>query len=194
MSSMKAPSPRSKIELLPGAAASDSGLVGEITHLVNRVYAVAEGGLWVEGATGTTTSEMAEAIAAWQVALAWRDGQIVGERARPAARPATRRVRHAGFRPRPSGRGHRPWTGDLGRAAQPEACLSVMQLELLVPREWTHPNKEFLHGWYTRIGYRPTRSTTIDGHPRLAPLLATPCDLVVYDKDLICHERTPAGR
>lgn len=72
--------------------------------------------------------------------------------------------------------------------------LSVMQLELLVPREWTHPNKEFLHGWYTRIGYRPTRSTTIDGHPRLAPLLATPCDLVVYDKDLICHERTPAGR
>jgi hypothetical protein len=66
-----------------------------------------------------------------------------------------------------------------------ERGLSVMQLELLVPREWTHPAKETLHAWYTRIGYRPVRTHTLDGDPRLAALLATPCDLVVYQKDLI---------
>jgi ribosomal protein S18 acetylase RimI-like enzyme len=63
--------------------------------------------------------------------------------------------------------------------------LAVMQLELLVPRDWTYPNKELLHAWYTRIGYRPVRSGTIDeSHPWLAPLLATPCDFVIYHKDL----------
>ena len=63
--------------------------------------------------------------------------------------------------------------------------LGAMQLELLVPRGWTHPEKERLHAWYTRIGYAPVRSGTIDGsYPHLAPLLATPCDFVIYEKDL----------
>jgi hypothetical protein len=38
---------------------------------------------------------------------------------------------------------------------------------------------------YTRIGYRPVRSGTIDeSYPWLALLLATPCDFVIYHKDL----------
>jgi hypothetical protein len=28
-----------------------------------------------------------------------------------------------------------------------------MQLELLVPRDWRHPSKEFLKSWYGRRGY-----------------------------------------
>jgi hypothetical protein len=168
MSSMNAPSPRLKFELLPGDAASDRGLVGEITHLVNRVYAVAERGLWVEGATRMTTSEMAEAIAAWEVALAWRDGQIVGS------------VRVQQLDPR---------RGEFGMLVSDPAHRA----EGGVPPRLVHACPSCNSSSWC-IGYRPTRSTTIDGHPRLAPLLATPCDLVVYDKDLICHERTPAGR
>ena len=37
-----------------------------------------------------------------------------------------------------------------------------MQLELLVPRGWSHPTEQFLATWYTRIGYRVTRTGTID--------------------------------
>jgi hypothetical protein len=60
-----------------------------------------------------------------------------------------------------------------------------MQLELLVPRGRSHPTKEFLHAWYTRIGYRPVRTASIEeSHPQLVPLLATPCDFVVYRKPL----------
>jgi GNAT superfamily N-acetyltransferase len=67
--------------------------------------------------------------------------------------------------------------------------LATMQLELLVPRDWTHPTKEFLDGWYTRIGYRVARTGTIDeAYPTLAPLLATPCDFVIYHKDLAAGE------
>jgi ribosomal protein S18 acetylase RimI-like enzyme len=63
--------------------------------------------------------------------------------------------------------------------------LDTMQLELLVPRDWTHPNKEFLDAWYTRIGYRPVRTGRFEqSYPQLEPLLATPCDFVIYRKPL----------
>ena len=60
-----------------------------------------------------------------------------------------------------------------------------MQLELLVPREWTHPSKQFLADWYDRLGYRVTqRADLAEDYPHLAPSLATPCDFLVYRKDL----------
>ena len=63
--------------------------------------------------------------------------------------------------------------------------LRAMQLELLLPRAWRHPSKEFLKAWYGRIGYRRLRTGGLaDTHPQLAPLLATPCDLAVYAKPL----------
>jgi GNAT superfamily N-acetyltransferase len=67
--------------------------------------------------------------------------------------------------------------------------MDTMQLELLQPREWTHPTKQFLAEWYSRIGYRIARTGTIDeAYPELAPLLATPCDFVIYRKELITRE------
>ena len=60
-----------------------------------------------------------------------------------------------------------------------------MQLELLVPRGWSHPSKVFLDQWYTRMGYRVTRTGAIEeAYPELAPLLATPCDFLIYRKPL----------
>ena len=61
----------------------------------------------------------------------------------------------------------------------------AMQLELLLPREWQHPSKEFLKAWYGRLGYRLIRTTTIDdSYPHLAPLPATPCDFAIHEKPL----------
>jgi hypothetical protein len=60
-----------------------------------------------------------------------------------------------------------------------------MQLELLVPRTWKHPVKEFLRDWYTRIGYRVVRTGDLgEDYPALVPRLATPCDFLVFHKDL----------
>ena len=66
-----------------------------------------------------------------------------------------------------------------------ECTVNAMQLELLVPLTWSHPSKEFLDDWYRRIGYRVVRRTSVDLlQPELAPLLATPCEFVVYEKPL----------
>jgi GNAT superfamily N-acetyltransferase len=174
-----------ELELLPAAAGDDATLMKRIADLINEVYAVAEEGLWTDGATRTTVGEVAELTRAGEIAVARRRGRIVG----------CVRVQRLDER-----------TGEFGMLVADPACrgagvgrelvrfaerkcradgLGTMQLELLVPRGWTHPTKQFLAAWYTRLGYRVARTGTIDeAYPALAPLLATPCDFVIYEKDL----------
>jgi len=178
--------PAIDIRMLPPDAGADPTVIELVTGLVNDVYAVAEEGLWVEGATTrTTASEVSDLVRAHEIAVARLDRRIVGavrvrqldattgEFGMLAAHPA-----HRGL-----GIG-----GGLLRFAEQRsrgAGLRAMQLELLVPRGWAHPAKEFLAGWYTRLGYALSRTGRIEeAYPALGPLLATPCDLRIYRKEL----------
>jgi GNAT superfamily N-acetyltransferase len=182
---MSESAPRIEIEMLPAGASDDARLIERINDLTNEVYAVAEAGLWKEGATRTTIEEVAELTRSGEIGVARMNGRVVGsvrvqrldertgEFGMLVADPAHRGV----------GIGR-----ELVRFAEQKCLaegLAAMQLELLVPRDWTHPNKEFLDAWYRRIGYRVVRTGTIDeAYPALAPLLATECDFVIYEKDL----------
>jgi GNAT superfamily N-acetyltransferase len=177
--------PPVEIALLAPDAASDEALVATLTDLVNRVYATAEAGLWVDGATRTTVSEMADMIADGQIAVAREHRAVVG-----AVRVQQLDSGQGEFGLLVADPEHR--SEGIGRALVRFAeelirrrGIDVMQLEVLTPREWTHPTKVFLHDWYTRIGYEPVQSGAIDeSYPHLAPLLATPCDFVIYRKQL----------
>jgi GNAT superfamily N-acetyltransferase len=174
------------VERLEAPAADDAELVERLTALVNRVYDTAERGLWREGATRTTGSEMAALIRARQIAVATRDGHVVGsvwihddvsddvgEFGMLVSAPEQRGIG--------VGRALLDFVEDTAR----ERGLRAMQLELLVPRGWKHPTKEFLEAWYGRRGYRLIRTGRIDdAYPQLAPLLATPCDLEIHQKPL----------
>jgi GNAT superfamily N-acetyltransferase len=182
---MTTPAAPLAITLLPAVAATDGELVDQITDLVNRVYGTAEEGLWVDGATRTTTSDMAKMIADGQIAVARAGGQIVGsvrvQQLDSGEGEFGLLVADPDRRGEGVGRELVVFAEELSR----QRGLAVMQLEVLAPRKWTHPTKEFLHAWYTRIGYRPVRWDAIDeSYPQLAALLATPCDFVVYHKDL----------
>ena len=63
------------IRLLEASESRDVRLVDHLTDLINRVYEVAEAGLWRDGATRTTASELAELIRAQQIAVATRFGE-----------------------------------------------------------------------------------------------------------------------
>jgi GNAT superfamily N-acetyltransferase len=179
------------IEMLVARASTDDGLVGELCGLVNQVYATAEAGLWVDGAARTTPEEMAGLIAAGEIAVARSfrgdasDDQIVGVVRVQQIDELTGEFGMLMADPAHRGEGI---GRDLVRFAEERfhrRGVPTMQLELLVPRDWTHPTKEFLDAWYTRIGYRPVRTGSIDDdYPHLAPLLATPCDFVIYHKAL----------
>ncbi len=61
----------------------------------------------------------------------------------------------------------------------------TIQLELLKPKAYIHPEKEFLHKWYTELGYTFINKTTYgDLYPEQSHLLKIPCDFEIYQKKL----------
>jgi GNAT superfamily N-acetyltransferase len=171
---------------LDASASRDTRLVEQLTDLVNDVYVDAESGLWSDGFMRTTESEVAELIAAGQVAVAMTaDGLIVGSM---HLRQICEDTSEFGMLVADSGRrgeGIGRVLLDFAEQDSRDRGLRAIQLELLVPRTWRHPNKEFLKSWYGRRGFRLVQIRRLDDtHPHLAPLLATPCDLEVHEKQL----------
>ncbi|WP_245848416.1 GNAT family N-acetyltransferase [Lentzea kentuckyensis] len=166
-------------------ASAAPGLAAELADLVNRVYAEAEKGLWVTGAARTTEAEMAGLVDAGQIAVARSSERVVGavrvqqlddDMGEFGMLVAAPEERGTGF-----GRDLVSFAEDWAR----ERGLSRMQLELLVPQGWTHPVKDFLRVWYTRIGYRVVRSDDFgEAFPQLVPHLACPCDFLIFHKEL----------
>jgi GNAT superfamily N-acetyltransferase len=174
------------VELLDAAAGCDAALVDRLAELINRVYATAERGLWRDGMYRTTRPELANYIADGEIAVATRDGQIAGTiRVHDISEDTSEfGILVAATEYRSAGIGRALL--DFAEQHSRERGRRTMQLELLVPREWSHPSKEFLKGWYGRRGYRLVRTTTLDeSYPHLAPLLATPCVLEIHAKPLI---------
>ncbi len=174
------------IAMAPTEAADDIALVAELTDLVNRVYDVAEEGLWREGASRTTTSELADLIAAGQIAVARdEDGRIVGAvRIRQLA-DGTGEFGMLVCAPEQRGTGIGRALVDFAERRCADRGARTVQLELLVPRGWAHPVKEFLRGWYLRLGYILERKGELEqDYPHLVPLLATPCDFLVFHKPM----------
>ena len=174
-----------EIELLPPSAADDGAVIARITALVNQVYAESEKGLWQGSTDRTSVGEVTGFVRAGEIAVAFVDGDVAGavriqrlddttgEFGMLAADPALRGIG--------VGRELVRFAERVSRAA---GCRE-MQLELLVPSEWTHPSKQFLAEWYGRLGYRVThRGDLAEDYPHLAPSLATPCDFLVYRKGL----------
>lgn len=173
------------VRLLDAADSRDERLVGDLTSLINDVYTTAESGLWHDGATRTTASELADLIRAGQIALATRDGQIAGSVRIHAIGDDVSEFGMLVASPAHRGAGVGRALVDFAEQNSRKRGLRAIRLELLLPRGWRHPSKEFLEGWYGRIGYRRVRCANMDdAYPHLASLLATPCDLATYEKPL----------
>ena len=174
-----------EIEILPAAASDDAALMARITALTNEVYAVAEDGLWIAGATRTTLDEMVELTRAGQIAVARLSGRVVGCVRIQRLDEGTGEFGMLVADPAHRGIGVGRELVRFAESTSSSAGVSSMQLELLVPRDWTHPTKAFLATWYARLGYQVARTGAFDeAYPALAPLLATPCDFVIYHKRL----------
>jgi GNAT superfamily N-acetyltransferase len=165
--------------------AGDEPLADDVAALVNAVYRVAEEGLWRDGWARTSPARMAELIALEQVAVADRDGALAGTvHIEDIEADATIfGMLAAAFEHRGAGIGRA--LVDFAEQHARERGQRTMRLELLVPRGWSHPSKEFLKGWYGRRGYEVSGTGAMDElYPSLAPMLACPCDLLLYEKAL----------
>lgn len=164
---------------------ADTGLASEIAGLVNRVYAEAEAGLWVDGASRTTEAEVAGLIDAGQIAVARSGERVVGAVRIQQLDDGLGEFGMLVAAPEQRGTGVGRNLVNFAERWARSHDLAAMQLELLVPRTWQHPVKEFLRGWYTRIGYRVVRTGDFSADfPDLVPHLACPCDFLIFRKDL----------
>jgi len=173
------------IALLEPERGDEAELVERLTALINDVYAVAEAGLWRDDAARTSAAQMAELIRAREIAVATRDGSIVGSVRIHDVAPGVSEFGLLVAAPGERGTGVGRALLDFVERAGREHGLRAVRLELLSPREWSHPSKEFLREWYGRRGYRIIRTESPDlRYPELAALLATPCDLEIREKEL----------
>lgn len=150
--------------------------------MINAAYAIGEEGLWEPGTPRVFESEVRELVHAGELLLCRRDGEIAGCVRVHALDAATAELGLLTAARAGSGVG-----GELIGLAEGWAKargLARMRLQLLVPREGTHPFKLRLHRWYTRLGYRVIgREDFAVAVPHAAPT-TEPCDLVNYEKAL----------
>ncbi|MEV4054341.1 GNAT family N-acetyltransferase [Amycolatopsis sp. NPDC049688] len=172
-----------EIALLPPSA--DRGVIERVTALVNQVYAESEKGLWRGSADRTSAEEVAGFVRDGEIAAAFVDGDLAGAVRIRRLDDGTGEFGMLAADPARRGLGAGRELVRFAEEASRGAGCRAMQLELLMPREWTHPSKQFLAEWYGRLGYRVThRADFADDYPQLAPLLATPCDFLIYRKEL----------
>jgi len=175
------------LSLLPSEAADDDALVGELTRIVNRAFALGEEGLWHGELVRIEREELAAVVRAGELAAARLDGQVVG---------CVRVMRLPGdvgelgllaVSTEHRGLGVGGALVELAERLNCERGAAVLQLEHLVPRDGTHADKQRLAAWYARLGYRLCgRRDFATAYPRWASQLAVPCWLLQYRKLHAC--------
>src|SRR5262245_41545134 len=143
-----------EVKVLAAHTAHDEALVDQLVCIINRAYEIGEAGLWLDGATRTGPSEIGEAIRSGGMLAATSEGQLVGCVYLRRLDPSRADLGLLSVAPDQWGRGV---GGELVRTAEQlmrSYGVTTMQLELLVPKAWVHPEKARLRAWYTRLGYK----------------------------------------
>ena len=118
-----------------------------LSDLINEVYDEAESGMWKRKGTRTSRVEVERLLRARALILAEIDGALVGSvnvklmdegEGEFGMLVADREYRGKGIGSALVKRAER-WVRE-------HAC-HTMRLEILTPRHWTHPSKEFLRQW-----------------------------------------------
>lgn len=174
-----------KIHVLPRSEQTNKEKKEHIAMIVNRVYEIAEKGLWKKGMYRTTASEIADLINKEELIVAEIKNAVVGcvHVQKLDDKKAVLGMLAVDDRYQKMGVGRQ-----LMKFAE-ELChkdnIRKLKLELLVPIQGTHPTKVFLDKWYRRLGYQQTHIETIDEvFPRLIEMLQVPCQFLIFEKSL----------
>ena len=187
------PASKLDIDFLPTAAANDKAIINRLVEIVNAVYAETEGDLMVDNYERTNAEEIGGYVAAGELVKASLPGvtdlspsSIVG-----CIRVQRQSDTHGGLGAMAIVPEHRGGGSgrDMVRFAEAHCRsqgLKVMQLELLFPKEFEHPFKQRLAGWYGRMGYELVRlGDFMEDYPRSAKQLKVDVEYRVFEKKLV---------
>ena len=124
-----------------------------MVDLINRVYQVAEEGLWADGYQRTYPQALAESIARGEIIVAQETGRIRGVvrllESGVAGTEFGMLAVEENYRGRGFGRDLVRHVEDLSR----NLGKTFIQLLLVMPRDWEHEGKKALAEWYQAMGY-----------------------------------------
>ena len=166
---------------------SDLGVdnIRRLSDLINEVYDDAESGMWKRKGVRTNPAEVERLLRAKALILADIDGALVGSVNVNLMRDGIGEFGMLVADLNRRGKGIGSALVDRAENWARDIACHTMRLELLTPRNWTHPSKEFLKKWYSRMGYKPQAPESLEIlHPELVPELATECDFTVWYKSL----------
>jgi len=159
--------------------------IKRLTDLINEVYDDAESGMWKRKGVRTNLAEVEGLLRAQALILAEIGGALVGSVNVNLMRDGVGELGMLAADLNHRGKGIGSALVDRAENWARDMACHTMRLELLTPRNWTHPSKEFLKNWYSRIGYKPQAAESLEIlHPELVPELATECDFTVWYKSL----------
>ncbi|HEY7183404.1 MAG TPA: GNAT family N-acetyltransferase [Blastocatellia bacterium] len=159
--------------------------IKRLSDLINDVYDEAESGMWKRKGFRTNHAEVERLLRAQALILAEIDGAIVGSVNVNLTRDGVGELGMLAADLNRRGMGIGSALVDRAENWARDMECHTMRLELLTPRNWTHPSKEFLKKWYSRIGYKPQATESLEIlHPELVSDLATECDFTVWYKSL----------
>jgi len=161
-----------------------------VVQLVNQVYEQAQAGMWTQRGVRTTPQEIESLVQEQRLFVAQdtETQRIVGC-IKVVRLPGEDSVGEFGMLAvDPSMRGYGMGKKLIHLAedwAREQRCRE-MQLELVAPRDWHHPTREFTRKLYAKLGYVPQRVEPFEvADPQRANLLATECDTTIWRKPLI---------
>jgi hypothetical protein len=157
-------------------------VVPELTQIINAAYAAGEEGLWPPDTPRVFDYEVKQMLDKEELLFAYRDGELAGLVRVHALDERTAELGLLSAVRLDSGVGRE--LIDLAEDWARERGLPRMRLQLLVPRGGTHPFKDRLHSWYSRLGYRAIGAEDIAKALPEIEKTAVPCDLVTYEKVL----------
>ena len=159
--------------------------IKRLSALINQVYDDAESGMWKRKGTRTNPAEVERLLRAQALILAEIDGVLVGSVNVNLMSDGVGEFGMLVADLNHRGKGIGSALVDRAEKWGRDMACHTMRLELLTPPNWTHPSKEFLKMWYSRIGYKPQTTEPFESmHQELVPELATECDFTVWHKSL----------
>ena len=163
----------------------DENQVGFLVKMINDVYVESEGNIWIDEHQRITKERLLEIITLKELLIATSEDEICGCIHLEPMRDSQFKFKMLVANPEFKGKGVGSILVQFAESEAKKMGGEVMQLELLVPTEFTHEDKVFLHNWYSRIGYEKIQEHDVDYvHPGLSKLLKTGCVAKVYQKKL----------
>lgn len=163
----------------------DENQVGFLVNMINEVYQESEGNIWKDDHERITKSRISEIIQKQELLLAVSNDEIFGCIHLEPMNDIMFKFKMVVANPKYKGVGAGSLLVDFAENEARKNGAIKMQLELLVPTQFSHPDKVFLKDWYSRIGYQKVVEYDVDYvHAGLSKLLKIGCLAEIYHKIL----------